>query len=137
MKWVTARRPHVDRCACAWFIRRFVDPHATFVFLERGAPIPARATPFDLPSVRYGHHGRATSFDAFVARRSRTDPGMKRLADLVRDIDLGTFRRSESRGLDALLYGLLLANDSDRDVLGHAEPVFEGLYRYFRGDGRP
>lgn len=134
MKWVTERRPHVDRCASAWFIRRFVDGKAVFLFIERGETVPRGSTPYDLPSAPLGHHGRMVTFDALLAKYPRKDRGLSRMADLVRDIDLGVFRLPESHGLDTLLYGLLLAEADDREILRQTHPIFEGLYRYFRGE---
>ncbi|MGI0055123.1 MAG: chromate resistance protein ChrB domain-containing protein [Thermoplasmata archaeon] len=136
MRWVTERRPHVDRCASAWFVRRFVDRNPTFLFIDRDEPPPAKATPYDLPAARFGHKGRRVTFDAFLAAYHRRDKGLSRLADLVRDVDLGSFRIPESRGLDTLLYGLLLAEPDDREILRQTTPVFEGLYRYYLGEGR-
>jgi hypothetical protein len=138
MKWATERRPHVDRCASAWFVRRFVDPRAIFLFVGPGEPPPAGATPFDLPSAELGHHGGKVTFDALLAkyptRYPRKDRALARMADLVRDMDLAEFQLPESRGLEILLYGLLLAEPNDRRVLRNAVPLFEGLYHYYHGD---
>jgi len=131
MRWVTERRPHVDRCASAWFVRRFVDKRPVFVFIDRGDRAPAGATPYDLPSARLGHRRGKVTFDAFLAEYRRKDRGLARLAALVRDIDLGEFRIPESRGVDALLYGLRLAEPDDGEILRRTHPLFEGLYRYF------
>jgi hypothetical protein len=136
MRWVTERRPHVDRCASAWFIHRFVDTRARFLFVERGEPPPRGAIPYDLPSAALGHRAGKVTFDAFLSRYRRRDRGLTRLANLVRDIDLGRFRIPESRGLDTLLYGLLLVEPDDGEVVRRTAPLFEGLYRYFREEGR-
>jgi hypothetical protein len=141
MKWVTERRPHVDRCASAWFIRRFVDPKATFLFTVPGEKTPLKATPFDLPSAELGHYHGKVTFDALLAkyptRYPRKDRALARMADLVRDIDLAEFRIPESRGLEIILYGLLLAEPDDRQVFLKAEPIFEGLYQYYHGNQGP
>ena len=135
MKWVTESRPHVDRCASAWFIHRFVDQRPTFHFLGPGEPPPKGTIPFDLANARFGHHGRKVTFDALLAAHSPRGVGLRQLADVVRDVDLGTFRLPESRGLDAILYGILLTETDDRRVLRLTEPIFEGLYRYFSDAG--
>lgn len=135
MKWVTERRPHVDRCASAWLIRRFVDRKPTFQFIGRDQSVPRGATPHDLPSARFGHKGGKVTFDAFLAGYRRKDKGLSRLADLVRDVDLGSFRIPESRGLDTLLYGLLLTEPDDREILRQTLPLFEGYYRYYLAEG--
>lgn len=138
MRWATERRPHVDRCASAWFICRFVDPKASFLFVGPHEAAPRGATPFDLPSAELGHHGGRVTFDALLAKYAtkypRKDRALACMAELVRDIDLAAFRLPESRGLEIILYGLLLAEPDDRQVLLKAEPVFEGLYQYYRGD---
>ncbi|MCL4324474.1 MAG: chromate resistance protein [Candidatus Thermoplasmatota archaeon] len=137
MKWVTESRPHVDRCASAWFIQRFVDPKADFRFVNRGEEVPDDCTPYDLPSVPLGHKGSRVTFDAFLAKYPRRDRALARMADLVRDIDLGGFRLTESHGLDTLLFALLLAEPDDQAVLRLTHVLFEGLYRYFGGAERP
>jgi hypothetical protein len=138
MKWATERRPHVDRCASAWFIRRFVDPKASFLFVGPGERAPPGATPFDLPSAELGHRRGKVTFDALLAkypsRYPRKDRALARLADLVRDIDLASFRLPESRGLEILLYGLLLAEPDDGEVLLKTAPMFEALYQYYHGN---
>lgn len=135
MKWVTERRPHVDRCASAWFIRRFVDPKARFQFVGPGEDVPSGATPFDLPTAELGHHQGKVTFDALLAKYRtcypRQDAGLARIADLVRDIDLAAFRRPESRGIETLLFGLLLCEPNDGRVLRKTELVFDSLYQYF------
>ena len=136
MRWVTERRPHVDRCASAWFIRRFVDPKASFLFLGPGEVAPRGDAPFDLPSAELGHHGGKVTFDALLAkypaRYPRKARALARVADLVRDIDLADFQLPESRGLEILLYSLLLAEPDDGRVLTKTEPIFEGLHQYHR-----
>jgi hypothetical protein len=68
MKWITERPPHVDRCALAWFIRRFVDPRAEILFVGPGEAAPRGAIPFDLPSAELGHRGGKVTFDALLAK---------------------------------------------------------------------
>ncbi len=136
MKWVTECRPHIDRCASAWFVRRFVDPRASFLFLQRGDPIPRGATPYDLPGARLGHRDGKVTFDAFLEAYPQEDPALATVAALVRDIDLGEFRLPESRGLDALLYGILLGEPDDARVLEKTIPLFEAFLRYFGDEAR-
>lgn len=103
-----------------------------------GEAPPRGAIPFDLPSAELGHHGGKVTFDALLSkyptRYPRKDQALARMADLVRDIDLAAFRLPESRGLEILLYGLLLAEPDDQRVLLKTEPLFEGLYQYYHGD---
>lgn len=136
MKWVTERRPHVDRCSSAWFVRRYIDPRPTFLFIARGEAPPPGATPFDLPGARLGHRGGKVTFDAFLAQRPASEPSLRHIASLVRDIDLGRFRLPESRGLDALLYGILLDEPNDRKVFERTAPIFDALLKFFGHEKR-
>lgn len=136
MKWVTEGRPHVDRCASAWFVRRFADPRATFLFLRRGDPIPRGASPYDLPDARLGHRGGKVTFDALMEAHPQNDRALSKFAAIVRAIDLGEFRLPESRGLDALLYGILLEESDDLRVLEKTAPPFEALLHYFGDEAR-
>ena len=68
MRWATRRHCHVDRAACAWLIRRFVDPDAEFVFVDDPDEVPADATPFDIRGAELSHHGGECSFEAFLRR---------------------------------------------------------------------
>jgi len=126
MQWTTRPRPHVDRCATAWLVRRFVDPHATFVFAE--SP-PAGATPFDLPGVKYGHHGNDCTFETVLKEHKLgKDKALAGVAALVHDLDMHEMKRDESAGLDAILRGILLAEKDDHKVVERAALVFDALY---------
>ena len=135
MKWVTECRPHVDRCASSWFVRRFVDPKPVFLFVDRNHPLPRGAIPYDLPRARFGHRRGKVTFDAFLREYRRKDQALNRLAALVRDIDTGSFQLPESRGLDTLLFGLLLLEEDDGKVLLRTAPLFDWLYRYYGEEG--
>lgn len=125
MLWSTAPRPHVDRCATAWLIRRFIDPEARFVF----GPAPAGATPFDMPGAAYGHHGDACTFETTLAKHGLDkDPALADLAALVHDLDFHRMRRAESAGLDAVLTGILLDEPDDQRALVRAFAVFDALH---------
>jgi hypothetical protein len=136
MKWVTECRPHVDRCASAWFIRRFVDPQAEFAFIRRGEPVPRGLTPYDLPGVRFGHRNGQVTFDVLLREYPQKTRGLTKIAHLVRDIDLGEFRLAESRGLDTLLYGILLTESDDVRVLERTAPLFGALLRYYEDEAQ-
>ncbi len=96
--------------------------------------MPKGDTPYDLPGARFGHRGRKVSFDAFLKAYPQKDETLERIADLVRDIDLGEFRLPESRGLDTLLYGISLGEDDDAIVLERTAPLFDALLRFFRDE---
>ncbi len=115
-QWVTRRRPHVDRLASAWLIKRFIDPEASFVFADP-KDFPAIAIPFDTP-------------ETLVKRAGLRDRRLTRLAEIVHEADLrdGKFPRDEARGIDLVIRGLLAAHSDDHDVLTHGLALFEGLY---------
>ena len=134
MKWVTRERPKVDRVACPWLIKRFVDREAEFLFVspdQVAATVQAEAaTPFDVPGAELGHHGEACSFDAIVEKYDLgDDPGLVRLARIVRGADTDALDLTpESRGLLAVAQGFSLAYDDDHQQLEAELPVYDALY---------
>ncbi|MGN6187897.1 MAG: chromate resistance protein ChrB domain-containing protein [Conexibacter sp.] len=133
MKWATRTGPHVDRTACAWLVRRFIDPDAEFLFVTDPAEVPADATPFDMRGVELGHHDGGCSFEAFLRRYELDDPVLWRIARIVHEADLedGRYDAPEAVGLDALIRGLELTR-ADHDVLALSAPLYDGLYEYLR-----
>jgi hypothetical protein len=131
--WVTRPQPHIDRTACAWLIRRFIDPEATFAF----APDPESAkalggTPFDMRGVELGHHEGGCSFETMLRRYNLTDPALHEIAAMVHDADLDDdkFRSPESPGLDAIVRGLGLVTPDDPELLRFTHRVYDGLYAW-------
>lgn len=139
MKWVTRERPKVDRVACPWLIRRFVDRDAVFLYVPKDEVLAVaereHATPFDVTSVELGHHGDECSFDAIVRKYGLDrDPAIVRLARIVRGADTPARDLTpESRGLLAVCDGLSKAYGDDQEQLAASMPVFEALYRYCGG----
>jgi hypothetical protein len=130
---VTRPHPHIDRTACAWLIRRFVDPEATFAF----APDPdgARAlggTPFDMRGVELGHHEGRCSFESILLKHGLTDPALHEIAAMVHDADLDDekFRSPEAPGLDVIVRGLGLVVQDDHELLDFTHRVYDGLYAW-------
>ena len=132
MKWATRRHCHVDRAACAWLIRRFLEPDAEFVFIDDPDEVPADATPFDMQGVELGHHGGDCSFEAFLRRYELDDPVLWEIARIVHEADLGDERYDapEAPGLDVLLRGLSMTHVDDEDLLVLTAPLFDGLYEF-------
>jgi len=124
---------HIDRAACAWLLRRHLDPDAEFVFVDDPAEVPAEATAFDMRGVELGHHGGECSFETILRRYGLEDPVLWKLAELVHEADLDDerFDAPEARGLDVVLRGLSMVGD-DRRVLEVSGPLFDGLYEYYR-----
>ncbi len=128
-RWVTRPRPHVDRIASAWLIKRFIDPEAEFLFAPP-AEFPKDAIPYDAPGVELSHQGEDCTFETLVRRAKLRDRRLARLAELVHEADLrdGKFPHEEARGIDAASRALLAASPDDHQVLAQGMALFEGLY---------
>jgi hypothetical protein len=128
-RWVTRPRPHIDRIASAWLIKRFIDPAAEFVFAEP-AEFPADAIPFDAPGVELSHQGEDCTFETLVRRARLRDRRLRRLAEVVHEADLrdGKYPHAEARGLDVAIRALLAASPDDHQVLAQGMTLCEGLY---------
>jgi hypothetical protein len=131
VKWATRSGCHVDRSACAWLIRRFIDERATFVFVDEPDDVPADATPFDVRGVDLTHHGEDCTFETILRRYELDDPALWDLARIVHEADLADdrFDAPEAVGLDVICRGLSMVRD-DKEVLAVTKAVFDGLYEY-------
>lgn len=127
-RWATRPHPHVDRLACAWLIRRFVDPDAT---IDYTATPPPDAVTFDVDGGTFTHTGDLCTFETMLRAFALTDPALHTVAEIVHAIDLrdGHYAHPETAGVDAVLDGWLLldAADTERERWGLA--LFEGLYQ--------
>ncbi|MBI1796810.1 MAG: chromate resistance protein [Candidatus Eisenbacteria bacterium] len=137
MKWITRERPKVDRVACPWLIRRFVDPAAEFLYVPADQVVAVArregATPYDVPDVELGHHGAACSFDAILDKYRLDDPALRALARIVRGADTQAKDLTpESRGLEAIARGFGLVYDDDHRQLEAELPVYDALYAWCR-----
>jgi hypothetical protein len=133
MMWATRSGVHVDRAACAWLIRRFIDAEALFVFVDDPAEVPGKATPFDMRGVELSHHGGDCTFETMLRRFELEDPVLWELARLVHEADLADdrFEAPEAPGLDVVCRGLSMVA-SDDTVLDVTGRVFDGLYEFRR-----
>jgi len=133
VRWATRSGPHVDRTACAWLVRRFIDPEAEFVFVDDPDEVPADATAFDMRGAELSHHGGECSFEAFLRRYELDDPVLSAIARIVHEADLedGRYDAPEAPGLDALLRGLSMVR-GDHEVLELSAPLYDGLYEYLK-----
>jgi hypothetical protein len=135
MKWVTRANPRVDRIACPWLIRKFVDPEAEFLYV-RGADVMAVAVredaiPYDVPNVELGHVGAECSFDAIIRKYNLQDPALRRMALIVRGADTADKDLTpESRGLEAIAAGFQAVYADDHEQLAAELPVYEAIYAY-------
>jgi hypothetical protein len=135
MKWVTRSHVHVDRVACPWLIKRFVDSQAEFVFVPSGqvAETAERegAIPFDAPDVELGHKGDKCSFDAIIEKYGLKDKALLRLARIVNAAD--THRMGEeplAAGFEAIAVGYSLRFPDDQENLRRQFEVYDALYAW-------
>lgn len=136
MMWATRRGCHVDRTACVWLIRRFVDPGARFSFFGDASEAPEGSELFDVVGARLSHHGEDCSFETFLKEYDLKDPVLLEIAEIVHDADLmdEKYGRPESEGLDAVIRGMQLALPDDETLTRHTDALFDGLYAYVRRD---
>jgi hypothetical protein len=133
MLWITRPHPHIDRTACAWLIRRFVDPEAEFAFAaDAEAAAALGGTAFDMRGVELGHHEGRCSFETILARYRLIDPALHEMAAMVHDADIDDdkFRSPEAPGLDAIVRGLGLVTTDDHELLRFTARLYDGLYAW-------
>ena len=127
--WVTRPRPHIDRIASAWLIKRFCDPDAVFAFAD-AADAARKGIPFDVLGAEFGHHGEDCTFETLVKRFGLKDRRIKLIAEIVHEADLhdGKFTRNESIGVDLAIRALAEATADDDALLERGLAIFDGLY---------
>ena len=135
--WVTRSRPKIDRIACPWLIRRFVDPAAVFLFVDpaavRAAAAQYDATPFDVEDVHWSHRGELCTFDVMVHEFGLSMPPLERLATMVRAADTARLDLSpEAPGLLAASLGLSRMYDDDLEQLNAGMLIYDAFYRWCR-----
>lgn len=131
--WATRAGVHVDRIACAWFIRRFLDPGTRIRFIPAGGGLRPGELGFDLPGGAFTHEDGGCSFETLIARAGRTDPALRRIAEIVHDLDLqdGRYGHPETVGVGQLLSGMVAANGDDAARLERGAALFDDLHRSF------
>lgn len=137
MKWITREHVKVDRVACPWLIKKFVDPDAEFLFVaaDKVAEIAGRegAIPFDIPGVELGHHDGKCSFEAIIAKYQINVPGIQLLAQIVHEADVkqDLYGRPEAPGLKAIAEGFgYLGLKDDHEILQKEFVVYDALFSY-------
>lgn len=137
MKWITRERPKIDRIACPWLIRRFVDADAEFLYVPPRQVLQEaarqNAIPFDVPGVELTHDGPLCSFDAILKKYALTDPALLHLAGIVRAADTDTLERSpQAPGLLAITLGLGANIADDHRLLDVGMVIYDALYSWCR-----
>jgi hypothetical protein len=126
-RWTTRSRPHVDRLACIWLIRRFIDPSAVIAY---GTPSSPDDVTFDMQNANFGHVGNLCTFETMLRAFKLDEPALYVLAQIVHEIDLrdGLYARPETAGIDAVLAGWLAANLPDVELETHGIALFDGVH---------
>jgi len=129
-RWVTRPRPGVDRMASAWLIRRFIDPKATFGFVEQPAD---GDVPFDMYTGEFSHHGTSCTFEMLVRRFNIVDPAVARIGEIVHDLDMKEqrYQPPEAPAVARIVDGLRELHPDDDTLLQHGMAMFEALARSF------
>ena len=137
-RWVTRERPKIDRIACPWLIRRFVDSRAEFLYVApsevKTVGAQTGAVPYDIPDVAFSHEGERCSFDAFLRHyRLESDPALRALAVIVRGADTNRLELApQAAGLAAISLGLSRVFADDHEMLAHGMTLYDALYAWCR-----
>ena len=135
MKWITRERPKIDRIACPWLIKRFIDPQAEIIYVPHNEVLEQAevldAIPFDMPDVEYTHYADQCTFDYFIKKHNLKDAALDRIATIVRgaDTDRHDFA-PQSAGLEAIFSGLSYNSKNDYELLELGLIIYDGLYSW-------
>ncbi|NCD67837.1 chromate resistance protein ChrB domain-containing protein [Mucilaginibacter agri] len=135
MKWITREKPKIDRIACPWLIKRFIDPDAEIIYVPFAEVLTKakelEAIPFDLPNVEYTHYDDQCTFDYIIKKHQLKDPALDRIAAIVRgaDTDRHDFA-PQSAGLEAIFSGLAYNSTDDQELLAFGMRIYDGLYNW-------
>ncbi len=129
--WATRQRPWVDRLACAWLIRRHIDPQAKLLWLNTPADCPADALGFDFDGATFTHVGARVSFEVLLASFGLETPALQRFGALVHFLDVGGVQPPEASGIESTLAGLRDTITDDDQLLALASAIFDGLMASF------
>jgi hypothetical protein len=135
MKWITRERPKIDRIACPWLIRNFVDNEAEFIFVPKEQVFDKakefHAIPFDIPGGEYSHHGDECTFDYIIEKYNLNDASLLQVALIVRGADTNRFNLTEqSAGLWAISAGLSINFQDDLEMLTYGMKIYDALYSW-------
>ena len=134
-RWVTRERPKIDRIACPWLVRRFVDPDAEFLYVPtaevKKVAQEKTAVPYDIADVEFSHDGELCSFDAFLKSFGLKDPALQELARIVRGADTNRLDLApQAPGLAAISLGLSRNFADDHEMLEHGMVMYDALYAW-------
>jgi hypothetical protein len=135
MKWITRERPKIDRIACPWLIKRFVDPEAEFFYVPKEEvfqkALEIKAIPYDIPGAEYTHYGNECTFDFILHKHKLTDDALTQIATIVRGADTDKFDIApQSAGLWAISAGLSYNYMDDYEQLETGLKIYDALYSW-------
>lgn len=135
MKWITRERPKIDRIACPWLIKNFVDKDAEFIYVPKEQVFDnakeLHAIPYDIPGAEYSHYGEECTFDYIIKKHSITDPALLQIALIVRGADTDSFQLApQAAGLWAISAGLSHNFKNDHEMLQIGMKMYDALYSW-------
>lgn len=135
MKWITRERPKIDRIACPWLIKKFVDPTAEFLFVPKEQVFELAkqldAVAYDIPGTEYSHYGEECTFDFILKKHGLADPALHQLAVIIRGADTDNFQLApQSAGLWAISAGLSYNFNNDHEQLEVGMKIYDSLYAW-------
>jgi hypothetical protein len=135
MKWITRERPKIDRIACPWLIKKFVDGEAEFLYVPKEQVFEKayemEAIPYDIPGAEYSHYGDNCTFDFIIKKHRLDDPALIQIADIVRGADTYRFNLTpQSAGLWAISAGLSYNYNNDHAMLETGMKIYDALYSW-------
>jgi hypothetical protein len=135
MKWITRERPKIDRIACPWLIKRFVDPGAEFIYVPKDKVFEEAekqgAIPYDIPGAEYSHYGEECTFDYIVRKHDLRDEAVHQIARIVRGADTNKFDLApQAAGLWAISAGLSVNYTDDHEQLEIGLKIYDALYSW-------
>lgn len=142
MKWITREKPKIDRIACPWLIKKFVDTKADFIYVPKEKVFEKakelNAIPYDIPGADYSHYEGECTFDFIIKKHKLTDPALLQLATIVRGADTDSFQLApQSAGLWAISAGLSYNYKDDHELLQIGMKIYDALYswaKYVQGE---
>lgn len=137
MKWVTWKNIGIDRMACVWLIRRWLDPEAEFTFIPLGEkPLSEHGEPFDIPGARYSHHGGHCTFYALLKVHKLNDPALTRIAQMVDEADeiQEVTVEPAALGLDLICRGLRRVSKDDYEAMERGCLIYDAIYAQLNAD---
>ena len=135
MKWITRERPKIDRIACPWLIKNFVDKDAEFIYVPKEQVFDkakaSGAIPYDIPGAVYSHYGNECTFDYIIKKHTLTDPVLLELAEIIRGADTSHFEIApQAAGLWAISAGLSYNYKNDHELLELGMKIYDALYSW-------